>query len=269
MSPLLEAAIGCAALATLAWLLSVLTHEHSWVDRAWSIAPPIYVAFFAARAGFSDARLVLMSLLAAAWGARLTFNFARKGGYRRGGEDYRWLELKKRMSPPAFAAFNVGFVAGFQNVLLLLISLPAWVALEHRGAPLGALDAIAACLFAVLLAGETIADEQQWSFQEDKKARRARGERAPREFVTTGLWALSRHPNFFCEQAMWWTFYLFGVAAWGEWLHWTLVGPILLTLLFHGSTRFTEELTLRKYPSYASYQSRVWRLLPLGTLFRG
>src|SRR2546423_1061643 len=74
----------CAA----TWLLSLATREHSWVDRIWSIVPIAYVAVFAGSAGFADARLDTMLALVTLWGARLTFNFARKGGYAPGGEDY-------------------------------------------------------------------------------------------------------------------------------------------------------------------------------------
>jgi steroid 5-alpha reductase family enzyme len=61
-----------------------------------------------------------------------------------------------------------------------------------------------------------------------------------RGFLTSGLWRYSRHPNFFCEQMVWWTVYAYGCASTGEWVHWTMVGPVLYTLLFQGSTPFTE-----------------------------
>lgn len=248
----------CAGVAATCWLLSILTREHSWVDRIWSIIPPVYVGLFAWQSGF-DPRLVGMTALTTAWGARLTFNFARKGGYAKGGEDYRWAELRARMPPAAWHLFNLGFIAGYQNVLLLLITLPAWVAAGHAGAPLGPLDAVAGGGFLLSLVGETVADQHQWTFF----ARRARGEPVAERFNTTGLFAWSRHPNFFFEQAQWWFLYLFSVAAGGGWLNPSLVGPVLLTLLFDGSTRFTEAITLRKYPSYADYQRRVSRWLPI------
>lgn len=262
MSPLHLAALACAVVAGICWILSIITREYSWVDRIWSILPPVYVGFYAYKTGFGDPRLVLMTALSALWGARLTFNFARKGGYARGGEDYRWAELRRRMRPWQYQVFNFLFIAGFQNALLFALALPAWVALEHRGAPLGPADLAAAALFLALLAGETIADQQQWRFQSDKKERRARGEPTPEEFVTTGLFRFSRHPNFFCEISQWWVFYAFGVIAGGRWLDVSIVGPLVLTALFHGSTRFTEELSLAKYPAYAEYQRRVSRLIP-------
>jgi steroid 5-alpha reductase family enzyme len=263
MDPVLRNAIvACASVAALCWVLSVMTREYSWVDRLWSILPPCYVAYFAYEGGF-DARLVLMTACAVAWGARLTWNFARKGGYAKGGEDYRWAELRRRMSPALFQVFNVLFVSGFQNAVLLAIALPAWAVSTHRGAPLGPLDACAALAFVAFLAIETVADQEQWRFQSDKKARRARGEPIASEFATRGLFRYSRHPNFFAEQAMWWSFYLFAVASGAAWLHPTITGAVVLTALFQGSTNFTEELTLAKYPSYADYKRRTSRLVPL------
>ena len=101
-----------------------------------------------------------------------------------------------------------------------------------------------------------------WRFQEAKKVKVARGERVERPFFDRGLYRFSRHPNYFCEIGMWWVFYLFAIGASGVWLQWTLVGAAALQLLFEGSTRLAERISLSKYPSYATYQARVSRLIP-------
>ena len=261
--PLSASILALAVLASGCWLVSVVTGNCSQTDRLWSITPPVYVGIFAAWEGFTDLRLDLMFALTLAWGARLTWNFARKGGYSRGHEDYRWPVLRETLSGPQFAVFNVVFIAGYQNVLLWLLALPAWRAWEARGTPLGAVDAVAAGLFVLFLVTESIADQQQWVFQTDKYARKARGEEVVDQFLTRGLFAWSRHPNFFSEQALWWAFYGFAVASTGGAADGTIVGTVLLTLLFQGSTPFTEKLTLAKYPEYADYQKRTSRLLPL------
>ncbi len=253
---------GCGGVIGLCWLLGLLTKEHSWVDRGWSITPIFFVGFFAWTNGFRDARLVLMFTLVLLWGARLTFNFARKGGYAKGGEDYRWPVLRKRLTPFQWQVFALLFVAGYQNLLLYLLALPAWHALRGSATSLGPVDIIAAGIFLAALALETVADQQQWNFHQDKKARVARGDAVTEPFLTTGLFRFSRHPNFFAEQVLWWGVYLFSVGATGEWLNPTIVGPLLLTLLFLGSTNFTESITLSKDPSYAAYQAQTSRLIP-------
>src|SRR5258708_16558680 len=132
MSALVVCVWVLAGVCLAVWLTSLVTREHSWVDRIWSIVPIAYVAIFAAKAGFDDVRLDLMLGLVVAWGARLTYNFARKGGYAPGGEDYRWAVLRSRMPSWQFHLFNLFFITIYQNVLLLLITLPASTPLRHR-----------------------------------------------------------------------------------------------------------------------------------------
>ena len=62
--------------------------------------------------------------------------------------------------------------------------------------------------------------------------------------------------------AQWWAYYLFSVAVSGAWINWTIVGTVLLTLLFQGSTSMTENLSVKKYPQYVEYQRSTSRLLP-------
>jgi steroid 5-alpha reductase family enzyme len=81
-------------------------------------------------------------------------------------------------------------------------------------------------------------------------------------FVSKGLWAKVRHPNYAAEQSIWVVFYLMGVIATGEWLNWTIAGPILLMILFKGSADFSEEISASKYPMYKEYQKKVGRFIP-------
>lgn len=265
MDPLALVLIVAAGAAGFCWITSLITHETSWIDRLWSILPVVYVWIFAGAAlvgGIEAIRLVVMAVLVTAWGARLTFNFARKGGYS-GMEDYRWAILRGRMTPGQFQLFNVLFIVGFQSALLVLISLPAYIAWQHPVAFTG-WDAVFSLLFAAFLVGEAVADQQQWAFHRSKKE--AGGTLEP-GFLTTGLFAYSRHPNFFFEQAQWWTFYAIGAVALvrdgGSWLNGTIVGAALLTILFIGSTLFTESISASKYPAYREYQRTTSMLVPL------
>lgn len=268
MDALLIVIIVAAVTSAACWVLSLITRDTSWVDRAWSIVPVAYVWIIVAGAfvnGEGSARVVLMGVLATAWGARLTFNFARKGGYT-GMEDYRWAILRGRMRPWQFQIFNVLFIICYQMALLVLITLPAAVAAQNPSALTG-WDALFIAAFVAFLAGETVADQQQWRFHQRKKE--AGGTLAP-GFATTGLFRYSRHPNFFFEQAQWWAFYAIGATAAvtggggviGGVLNPTIVGPALLTVLFIGSTIFTESITASKYPAYADYRHTTSMLVP-------
>jgi steroid 5-alpha reductase family enzyme len=268
MDPLMLVVALAAVVSALCWVLSLVTRDTSWVDRAWSIVPVIYTWIFAGAAlasGAEAGRVVLMAVLVTAWGARLTFNFARKGGYT-GLEDYRWPILRARMRPWQFQVFNLLFIIGFQMTLLVLITLPAEFALRHP-APLNGWDVLLAALFLLALAGETAADQQQWNFHQRKKA--AGGALEP-GFQTGGLFRFSRHPNFFFEVSQWWILYLFSVVAalaaglgfWGGVINISIIGALLLTALFIGSTNFTESISASKYPAYAEYRRTTSMLVP-------
>ena len=86
----------CIVLAIVCWVLSILTREYSWTDRLWSIVPAVYCLIVAVDLEFQSARVNIMTVLATLWGIRLTFNYALKGGYWIGGEDYRWIYLRLR-----------------------------------------------------------------------------------------------------------------------------------------------------------------------------
>lgn len=258
MEPALVVFIVAGVVCAFVWIMSLITGDHSWVDRLWSIVPAVYVWIFAGFAGFADPRLNVMAVLVTLWAARLTFNFARKGGYT-GVEDYRWPILRARMKPWQFALFNLFFITLYQNLILVLITFPALTAYEHRSTPFGVLDGVLAALFLALLAGETVADQQQWNFHQVK---RAGGPDFEPRFLQTGLWRLSRHPNFFFEQAQWWVLFVMGAVAAGSVLQWTALGAALLTGLFIGSTIFTESITKSKYPEYVDYQATTSPIIP-------
>ncbi|RLN91820.1 hypothetical protein BBJ28_00005515 [Nothophytophthora sp. Chile5] len=258
-------------IVALTWLASVATLNYSHTDRLWSVTPFLFAWHFAyhaylADSGVWDARLVLMAALTTLWGARLSFNFWRKGGYKLSEEDYRWAVLRQHMHWTLFQLFNAVFIAGYQHLLLLLLVLPSYAAYLHRDEELNAMDGAATALFLVLLALETAADQQQWTFYQEKYALLATKQPLSGDFKAgfnrSGLFRYSRHPNFFAEFSLWWAFYLFSVAASNAAFNPSSVGAILLTLLFQGSTAFTEYITVSKYPLYKQYQRRVSALIP-------
>ena len=68
--------------------------------------------------------------------------------------------------------------------------------------PLGSLDVTATFLFAALLVCEAVADRQMYNFQTEKYRRIRAGEQLgeySNGFIESGLWSISRHPNYFCE----------------------------------------------------------------------
>ena len=133
-------------------------------------------------------------------------------------------------------------------------------------APLGISDYVIAGMLIFFLIVETTADQQQWNFQNEKHRRIKAGinNELPysRGFVHTGLWKLMRHPNYACEQAIWITFFFFSGSGSGNWLNGSLVGAVLLVLLFQGSADFSEGISYSKYETYKDYIKSTPRFLP-------
>jgi steroid 5-alpha reductase family enzyme len=267
-----------------------------------------------------------------------------------------------------WTAFNFGFISVYQNLLLLCITTPSVVAhivavrcrseyydddpsrhhqkggnLETNGlaytwssspsydwSTLNGLDALATILFGLFLILESIADNQQYRFQQEKHRRRSMmassaasttgssntsndGPPAPSllmegeyadGFTRSGLFAIVRKPNYAAEQAIWMSYYLFSIAALvglssseestttttietattaaeapatpmtfvGILFNWSSNGWILLCALFQMSGRFTEKITLSKYPNYGEYMDETPLYVPnpfsLWKLFR-
>ncbi|PWN25489.1 DUF1295-domain-containing protein [Jaminaea rosea] len=109
-----------------------------------------------------------------------------------------------------------------------------------------------------------------------------------RGFVTKGLWAWSRHPNFACEQCVWWLLYLFVAITFypslftsshhtaremlklghALVLNYALISPVAMSGLFAASTDYTEKMSAKKYPLYKSYKRAVAPFNPLETILR-
>lgn len=209
---------------------------------------------------------VLQATLVTLWGVRLTWNFWRKGGYvPYSGEDYRWIKLKEILPPLVFQVFCFFFIVIGHNLLLFAITWPLLLAaLFDKGFDDNTW--IVVRMFLIFFVGQVIADEQQWRFQKEKYQRRARKETLTGDFkagfLRSGLFRASRHPNFFCEICIWWTMYLFSCKATGILINWTVIGALMLNLLFLGSTWFTERISSAKYPEYAHYQQTTSKLIP-------
>lgn len=256
--------------AAACFIISTITNNYSQVDKLWSIIPVPYAWIVAVDAAY-EPRLLLMAILVTIWAARLTYNFNRRGGYSwkfwEGDEDYRWAVLRQKPglnAPFLWMLFNLFFISAYQMGLILLMTLPTIKSMN--GGALGVFDWILAIVFIGFVVMEYIADQQQWDYQTEKYRRKNTGEELgdfyQKGFTHTGLWGKMRHPNYTAEQAIWVVFYFFSVAATGTWLNWSVIGCLLLVLLFKGSSDFSEEISAKKYPDYATYQKEVPRFIP-------
>lgn len=263
---------GCSAL--FCFIVGELSGNNSQVDKVWSILPFVYCWIIAVKGGMHP-RLVVMAVLATLWGLRLSFNFARKGAYRlkfwEGEEDYRWKILRANpmlKNRVVWMLFDLIFISGYQNAIVLMLTFPALVCMGST-APFGWIDAVAAVLMFGFIVYETVADEQQWAFHSKKWKMLNAGQKLEdlpepynKGFNTIGLWNVSRHPNYLAEQSIWVCLYIFSIGAGIGIINWSMIGALLLIVLFVASTSLAEEISSGKYPEYPEYCKKVNKYFP-------
>ncbi|KIW99669.1 uncharacterized protein Z518_11082 [Rhinocladiella mackenziei CBS 650.93] len=281
-NPLIMAFGFALALFPIFLLVSEINKNYSQVDRVWSILPTVYNVHYAAYShlsGLNTARVDAVAAVTAIWSIRLTYNYFRKGGYSPGSEDYRWAPVKKFTGPAVFFLFNVIFISLVQSILLFGMTTPTYILLLTQrlsthapGIPswTGG-DVAAATMMLIFVAISFVADQQQWNYhvaksQYQRKAKVPAGYELAdldRGFLTKGLFAYSRHPNFAAEQCVWVTLYAWSCLVTRTWYNWSGIGAIMYLFLFQASTWLTELISSGKYPEYKIYQQEVAKFLPI------
>jgi steroid 5-alpha reductase family enzyme len=197
-------------------------------------------------------QLIVVSLVVM-WGCRLTYNWAR-GWSGLGHEDWRYVDIRAKTGklywPVSFTGLHM--MPTFQ---VFMGCLPLYPALLTGGRPVWGLDLFAAAVvtFAILL--EARADRELAQFRASRPA--------PDAILESGVWAWSRHPNYFGEMSFWWGLWLFGVAADPSAWWWTLPGALSITLMFRlVSLPLIEGRMAARRPAFAEYQKRSSLVVP-------
>ena len=197
----LLAAILLALAMMVAWDLSVRTGRSGWADTFWSYSVGVVGTGAAlvplAPGAWPQPRAILIAALVAFWSFRLGTHILRRT--LAGGDDPRYAELRRQWGSNwrgrllIFLQAQAG--AGFVLVVAIL-------AAAHAPGPLGLVDLAAALVALGAMAGEAVSDAQLRAFKADP-ANQGR-------VCDSGLWARSRHPNYFFEWLFWVGIALFG-----------------------------------------------------------
>ncbi len=248
-------ALGQVAAMMLAWLIQYRTANAGWVDVVWTAAVGLggAVCALAPIQGAPGPRQWLVAILVLAWAIRLGAHIAARTAGR--PEDVR------------YARFRHDWGAAFQrrmfSFLMIQAAAAAWLTLSvlvaaRNPAPgLAITDYLGAALLAVAILGEAIADAQMRRF-------RAQGKRDA--VCDTGLWAWSRHPNYFFEWLAWCSYPVIAIGTvwWPGWLALTGAAFMFWLLRYVSGVPPLEEAMLRSRPApFAEYQRRVSIFFPL------
>jgi steroid 5-alpha reductase family enzyme len=230
------------------WIVSLIRRDVSIVDSMWSIMFLI-AAFIYAYAAETGPRATLVLLLVAIWSVRLAAHITWRNWGE--GEDYRYRNIRENNSPN-FALKSIYIVFGLQALLAWFISLPLLAAVSGD-APIGVLDLLGVVVWIVGFVFEAVGDLQlaQFKSNPDNKGK----------VLQSGLWRITRHPNYFGDFCIWWGYYLLALSA-GGW--WSIASPILMSFLLlkvSGVAMLEKDIGERR-PGYAEYVARTNAFFP-------
>lgn len=239
-------------LMTLLWLISLALKDSSIVDIFWGTGFVItfWIATFLVPGNLS-ARIILLGIIVTVWGLRLSlYIFSRNAGK---GEDFRYAAWREEAGPSWWwrSFFKVFFLQGF---LMWIIAIPLIAAQTgDTTSPLKCLDYTGAALWLVGFIFEAGGDWQLARFKANPGNKD--------KLLTTGLWSLTRHPNYFGDAAQWWGFYLIAASAGA---FWTILSPIIMTFLLMkvSGVVMLEKALKDSKPGYEEYIARTSAFFP-------
>jgi steroid 5-alpha reductase family enzyme len=230
-------------------------HNSSFYDPYWSVLPPFLAVYWvlAGDGAGDDVRTVLVLGVVFLWAVRLTANWVI-GFPGLHHEDWRYPLVRDRAGrfelPVDLVAIHL--VPTFQTFLGVV---PVFVAVGRPGRDVGWLDGVALVVGVGAVLLQLVADGQM---------RRFISHRAPGEAMDRGLWAWSRHPNYFGEITFWCALGLFGLAASPDDWWWVFAGTAAMLAMFLGaSIPMMERRSLERRPAYQDVIDRVPMLVPL------
>ena len=241
------------AMMLVLWLVSLAIKNASIVDIFWGAG---FVVIAIITFGLSDGyatRKLLITALASIWGLRLAIHIGWRNHSK--GEDFRYQAMRQR-SGGGFALVSLYTIFGLQGVLMWVISLPLQLAqLSREPARLTWLDFLGAALWLIGLSFEAIGDLQLTLFRVNPANKG--------KVMDRGLWAYTRHPNYFGDALLWWGFFLIALAT-PKGL-WTVISPVLMTTLLMkvSGVALLEKTLVKTRPEYQGYVRRTSAFFPL------
>jgi steroid 5-alpha reductase family enzyme len=147
-----------------------------------------------------------------------------------GKEDRRFKNLREQLikagGKPLFYCVSLFGIFLSNGCIITTVNASAlYVSEQSSGTPLCVTDYIGIIIWFVGFIILTVADSQLANFKILREKNETNGER----LCKTGLWAYSRHPNYFGESIVWWGIYLLAVSVPGGWI--TVWSPILIGVL--------------------------------------
>ena len=198
-----------------------------------------------------DARGLVVATLICVWAVRLgSFLFIR---VKKAGQDRRFTQIKTK-----FFRFLLTWTLGGTWVFITMASGLAAMTSQSQS-PIDAFFIIGAAMWALGFVIEVIADRQKTRFRKDP----ANADK----FISSGLWSISRHPNYLGEIILWIGIAVIALPVLSGWQWVTLISPIFVSFLLlkvsgvpllenNAESRWGDD------PEFRQYKARTPSLIP-------
>lgn len=255
MHTLLQVLYADIAATLVIFVIGRILKNSSFYDAYWSVAPAVIVSFYLFYPLMESAdsiRVWLVFFLVQYWSWRLTHNFLR-GWPGLHHQDWRYDNLKEK-SGKFFPLVDLFGIQLFPTMMVYASCLPLyWIYTSE--VPFGALDIVAAVVTFTAVTIELVADNQLRDFVLHKKEKGST--------LTSGIWAYSRHPNYFGEMLFWWGLFLFGLAASPENWYYHIIGAIVISCLFvFISVPMIDERMMKRRKNYQEIKDSISGIIP-------
>ncbi len=238
------------------FLFSRIFHNSSFYDPYWSMAPIVIASYYLFQSQYAESdklRNIIVFVLVHFWSWRLTFNFLRGWkGIRQ--QDWRYDDLQNKTGKwfPLVDLFGIQL---FPTLMVYAACLPLYWIYFYGNGTFGSLDALAAVITLGAIIVEMVSDNQLRKFV---LAKHEKG-----STLTSGIWAYSRHPNYFGEMMFWWGIFLWGLAACpSSWYYYVAGGIVITCLFFFISVPMIDKRMMDRRDNYGEIMQNISGIIP-------
>lgn len=234
---------------SLVFVLAQIARDNSIVDIFWGLGFIVIAIYSFIQDTEPDFRKWIVTFLVALWGIRLSVHvFLRNRGR---GEDFRYKQWRETWKYFVLRSYIQIFL--LQGLFMFIIASPVYYINFYSKEPLGFYDTLGLVVFGIGFLFEAVADYQLMDFRK-KPGNQGR-------IITSGLWEMSRHPNYFGEALVWWGISFYALNLPYGWM--TLISPVIITLLL----RFVSGVPMleKKYkgrPDWEEYKRKTAAFIP-------
>ncbi len=236
---------------SLWFVFSLIKKRNDVADVAWGLGFVLMTWFSFFFSNIYSTRGILVGILVSIWGLRLAWHIHRRNKGK--AEDYRYIAWRKEWGKWFYLRSYLQ-VYLLQGMFLFLIVVPVLIINKNAGPALGSLDVLGVAVWLLGFYFEAVGDAQLAHFIKNPENQG--------KLMQNGLWAYTRHPNYFGEVTQWWGLWLVAVSVPSGWLG--IIGPITITFLILKVSGIPMlEKKMAENPEFIEYKKRVSVFFPL------